>query len=280
VVGAQAKREAAQTIESEYRISERRACQLLDFPRSTKRYLSTKDDDSEIRERICYWADKRKRFGSPRIHQMLLRDGFIVNHKRTERIYSEEGLSLRSKSKKRRKYKSEVRVPLKEAIEVNDVWAMDFVSDQFSYGGRFRSLTVVDIFSKLSPAIEVDRSLTGLRVTHALDRAIEEYGKPRVICVDNGPEFICLALDKWASNHGVELSFSRPGKPTDNAFIESLNGKFRDECLNMNWFLSLDMAKEIIEEWRREYNEERPHSSIEYLTPAEFVAKSKVMKCA
>lgn len=279
MVGVQAKREAALALETNYKVSERRACTLLDFPRSTKRYRPQKPDDSDIRCRILYWAEKRPRYGSPRIHHMLLRDGFRINHKRTERIYSEEGLSLKRKSKKR-KYKSEVRTPLQEPVAANDIWAMDFVSDQFSYGGRFRGLTVVDIYTKISPMIEVDRSLTGIRVVTALDRASDIYGYPKVICVDNGPEFVCIALDKWACNHGVKLSFSRRGKPTDNAYIESFNGKLRDECLNMNWFSSLEQAKDIIENWRIEYNQKRPHSSLGYLTPQEFAENNGFMICA
>lgn len=279
MVGAQAKREAVEILEEKYKVSERCACKLLEFPRSTKRYNSKKHDDSEIRGRILYWAEKRKRYGSPRIHHMLLRDGYEINHKKTERIYSEEGLSLKRK-KRKKQYKSEIRTPLQEPTKANEIWAMDFVSDQFNYGGRFKGLTVVDVFTKISPLIEVDRSLTGIRIVQSLSKAIEEYGKPEAICVDNGPEFICIALDKWASDHNVKLSFSRPGKPTDNAYIESFNGKFRDECLNMNWFSSLSMAREIIEEWRIEYNEERPHSSIGYLTPKEFAERNGFMICA
>jgi putative transposase len=279
VVEAQAKREAALTLEEEFRISERRACKLLSFPRSTKRYNSLKNDDLEIRSRILFWADKRRQYGSPRIHHMLLREGHLINHKKTERIYSEEGLSFRKKIKKK-KYKSEIRVPLKEPVASNEIWAMDFVSDQLSYGQRFRGLTVVDVFNKVSPLIEVERSLTGVRVVQALTKAIELYGKPQIICVDNGPEFICIALDKWTNEHNILLSFSRLGKPTNNAYIESFNGKFRDECLNMNWFSSLSIAREIIEEWRIEYNQERPHSSLGYLTPKEFAEKNGFMICA
>jgi len=269
VVGAQAKRNATSSLQTSFGVSERRACKLLIFPRSTNRYEPTKIDDSSFRDRIIYWADKKKRYGAPRIHQMLLREGLVINHKKTERIYQEEDLMIRRKSKKKN-YKSETRVPLHEPTKCNEIWAMDFVSDQLSSGKTFRTLTLVDIFSKISPTIEVDHSITGLRVIRALEEAIELFGIPETICVDNGPEFICLALDKWAYEKGIKLSFSRKGKPTDNAYIESFNGKFRDECLNMNWFTTIDMARRLIEEWKIEYNEERPHSSISNLTPQEF----------
>jgi putative transposase len=270
VVGAEAKRNAVAHLQNDFEISERHACKLLKFPRSTNRYESMKIDDSLFRERVLYWADKKKRYGAPRIHQMLLRDGLVINHKKTERIYREEGLTIRRKSKKK-KYKSENRIALHAPVASNEVWAMDFVSDQLSYGKAFRSLTIVDTFTKVSPVIEVDFSLTGLRVIRALEKAIDVLGQPKTICVDNGPEFICMALDRWAFERGVALNFSRKGTPTDNAYIESFNGKFRDECLNMSWFLNIDSARNLIEQWRIEYNEERPHSSINNLTPQEFL---------
>ncbi len=279
MVGVQAKREVVQNLKDDYKMSENHACKLLEFPRSTNRYISMKQDDSKIRERVLHWAEKRPRYGSPRIHHMLLRDGFKINHKKTERIYAEEGLSLRKKSKKR-KYKSEIRTPLQEPQSPNEIWAMDFVFDQLSVGGKFKGLTVVDVFTKISPVIEIGRSLTGFKVVQVLTDTIEKYGKPESICVDNGPEFICITLDKWASENGVKLSFSRRGKPTDNAFIESFNGKFRDECLNMHWFSTLATAKQIIEEWRIEYNSERPHSSLNYLTPIEFAEQNGFKLCA
>jgi putative transposase len=277
VVGAEAKRNATISLQNDFGVSERRACQLLMFPRSTKRYEPMKKDDSSFRDRIIYWADKKKRYGMPRIHQMLLREGLVINHKKTERIYREEDLAIRRKSKKKN-YKSETRIPLHEPTECNEIWAMDFVSDQLSYGKPFRSLTIVDVFSKVSPSIEVDHSLTGLRVIRALEQAIVVAGSPKTICVDNGPEFICLALDQWAYERGIKLNFSRKGTPTDNAYIESFNGKFRDECLNMHWFLNIGMARSLIEQWRIEYNEERPHSSIGNLTPQEFFNREMEIK--
>lgn len=157
---------------------------------------------------------------------------------------------------------------------------MDFVSDSLFYGRKFRALTIVDDFSRESPAIEVDTSLSGLRVTRVLDQLAQTRGLPEVITVDNGPEFAGKVLDEWAYRNGVKLHFIRPGKPVENCYIESFNGKFRDECLNENWFSSLQEARNIIEAWRRDYNQYRPHSSLGDLTPEEFVRKITPMKNA
>lgn len=154
---------------------------------------------------------------------------------------------------------------------------MDFVSDQFVHGGRFRGLTIVDIYSRESPVIEVARSMPAVRVVQVLERLKEDRGLPEAIVLDNGPEMISLVLDQWAYENGVKLHFIDPGKPTQNAFIESFNGTFRDECLNMHWFYNLDDARRKIESWRKEYNEERPHSSLDYLTPKEFAEKWEQM---
>lgn len=190
-----------------------------------------------------------------------------MNHKRVHRLYRLEGLSLRRKSRKRRGG----RVGrLMAARRINERWSMDFVSDALAGGTRFRAFTIVDDCSRENPAIEVDTSLTGARVVRVLDRIAEERGLPEVIVCDNGPEFISKAVDRWAYEHGVKLHFIQPGKPTQNAFIESFNGKFRDECLNEHWFLDLADARTKIEAWRREYNQERPHSSLGGLTPEEF----------
>lgn len=235
------------------------------------RYKKKPDKNTEVTERIKYWSEKRIRYGTPRIHIMLLRDGFKINHKRTERIYKSLGLSLRKK--KKRKYRSEVRLPAPTATERLDVLSMDFMSDRTYDGKKLRFFTLEDIFTRECHAIEVDTSLTGYKVVQFLEQLKYMEGLPRLIMVDNGPEFICIALDKWAYQNDVKLSFSRPGKPTDNPFIESFNGKLRDECLETNWFLSLEHARKVVEEWRNEYNESRPHSSLDNLTPKEFVEK-------
>jgi putative transposase len=200
---------------------------------------------------------------------MLRRRGILVNHKRVHRLYRLEGLSLRRKGRKKRRGGRVGR--LLPATKVNELWSMDFVSDSLAMGTRFRALTIVDDCSRRSPAIEVDTSLSGVRVTRVLDRAAEEYGLPETIVCDNGPEFISKALDRWAYERGVKLHFIQPGKPTQNAFVESFNGKFRDECLDEHWFVSLADAREKIEVWRRDYNSARPHSELGDLTPEEFV---------
>lgn len=207
---------------------------------------------------------------------MLKREGLVVNHKRTERIYRDEKLSLRLKKRKRRP--AAARMVLPQPERPNQRWSMDFVHDALWSGRKFRALTIVDDYTRESPAIEVDTSIGGRRVCRVLDRLAESRGLPEVIVMDNGPEFIGKALDKWAYDKGVKLHFIQPGKPTQNAYVESFNGKFRDECLNDNWFTTMHQAKVIIETWRKDYNETRPHSSLNDLTPIEFMQKINVQK--
>lgn len=249
----------------------RKACRLVSLWRSSYQYRSRRPDDAELRRCMREIAEKRKRFGAPRICVMLERQGWKVNHKKVERIYREEGLALRRR--KRRKKFVGPRIPMPVAIRPNQHLSMDFVEDRLRSGRKFRSLTIVDHDSRESPAIEVDTSLGGRRVVRVLDRIFEEREKPESITVDNGTEFDSKSLDAWAHKHGIKLIFIRPGKPNENAFIESFNGRFREECLNENLFDSLDEAREKIENWRIDYNEERPHSSLENLTPKEFIAK-------
>jgi len=214
-------------------------------------------------------ANRRRRFGCPRIHLMLKREGLVINHKRTERIYREEGLSLRKR--KRKKTAAQARVILPAPERPNERWSMDFVTDSLVTGRRFRALVIVDDYSRECPAIEVDTSPGGSRVVSVLERLRETRGLPEVITLDNGPEFTGKALDEWAYSRGVKLNFIRPGKPVENAFAESFIGRFRDECLNENWFFSLKHARYIIESWRIDYNEDRPHGSLGGLSPAEYV---------
>ena len=267
----QSKREAVQTLIEEYEVSENRACRVIKFPLSTYRYASKKKEDPELISRMKYWAEKRARYGHPRIHEMIRREGFRVNHKKTERLYYTV-LDLGMRRRKRRKrYRSETRIPIEHPLKPNQVWSMDFVSDQLSSGKRIRGLTVIDIFGRYNHAIELDTSLSGKLVVAILEKICSFVGYPEIITVDNGPEFICMALDRWAYSHGVRLKFSRPGKPTDNPFIESFNGKLRDEFLNSHWFIDLDHARLEAAKWQKEYNEDRPHSSLGMLTPEEFV---------
>ena len=246
----------------------RRACRLVGLWRSTQQYQSHRADETPIRHRLRELAEQRKRFGAPRLHVLLRREGLVVNHKRTERLYREEGLSLRRRKRPRRA--AGVRVILAEAARPNQRWSMDFVQDRLASGRRMRLLTIVDDYSRECPAIEVDTSLPGLRVTQVLDRLAERCGLPELITVDNGPEFAGTVVDAWAYRQGVKLHFIQPGKPVQNAYIESFNGRLRDECLNEHWFTTLDEARGLIEAWRQDYNTVRPHSSLGDLTPAEF----------
>jgi len=255
---------------SEYRRSERQACQLAGMERSSCRYRARRCDDPALRERLRQLAGERRRFGYRRLTVLLRREGWPVNHKRVYRIYGAEGLAVRGRKRKRRK--AEARGSPVLPTQANQVWTMDFTHDSLASGRKFRTLNLMDGFTRESPRIEVDTSLPGLRVVEVA----RQRGYPQAIQVDNGPEFISRVVDQWAFMHGVELHFITPGKPTENAFIESFNGKFRDECLNENWFLTLQEAREKIEMWRRDYNQVRPHSSLGYQTPQEFAAKAAV----
>jgi putative transposase len=256
-------------LQDTYDISQRRACRLMGMVRSSLCYKSRQPDTSALKLRMRDLATARVRYGYRRIHVLLRREGWVLNHKKVYRLYKLEGLSLRLKKSKKRV--SRLRVVQPQAQSPNERWSLDFMSDTLGSGPRIRVLTIVDHFSRVSPAIEVDTSLSGRRVIEVLERAAEQFGLPRTICVDNGPEFSGRALDQWAHQNGVKLQFSRPGKPTDNAMIETFNAKVRAECLDQHWFRSLDEAREQVEAWRQEYNEHRPHSSLNNLTPAEFI---------
>lgn len=256
----------------------RKACELVGISRAVYGYVPRSDRDVALRERLRELAQERRRFGSPRLHLLLRREGLVVNHKRTERLYREEGLALRRK--RRRKGASGVRVEPPAAQRPNEKWAMDFVHDSTADGRRFRALVVMDEYTRECPVIEVDRSLGGKRVVSVLDRLCELRPLPETITTDNGPEFTGKALDQWACRTGVNLHFIGPGKPMENAYAESLIGKLRDECLSGNWFLSLTDAREIIEAWRKDYSSARPHSSLGGLTPQEFVETSAGLQLA
>jgi putative transposase len=240
--------------------------------RSTFRYRPAGGRDGELRERLRAMAQERPRFGYRRLHVLLRREGYGVNHKRTYRLYREEQLSIR---RKRRKRVAQVpRQPKPVPAGPNERWSMDFVHDTLFEGTVFRALAVVDDYSRECAGIEVAHSISGARVARALDQAAERRGFPRVIVVDNGPEFTSRALDEWAYRRKVQLHFIDPGKPVQNCFIESFNGKFREECLNEHWFTSLEDARRIIEAWRVDYNRARPHSSLGNLTPEEFALRA------
>ena len=215
-------------------------------------------------------AERKTTWGCPMLHMILKREGLVINHKRTERFYEEEKLSLKLRRRKGKKV-SELRVALPSAAKPNDRWSMDFIHSRLMNGRRIKSLTIVDECSREAPAIETDTSIPGARVVRVLDRLKETRGVPKEIVIDNGPEFSGKVLDDWAWRNGVKLHFIDPGKPTQNAYIESFNATFRRDCLNQNWFYSLEEAILEIEKWRQDYNEFRPHGSIKGLTPSEFM---------
>ncbi len=246
---------------------------MLKFSRSTHRYQSVRDKRTELRIRLRDLAANRVHYGYRRLHILLQREGWKVNHKLIYRLYVEEGLQMRRK-RPRRNRSCQVRVPRPQANRTNESCSMDFMADQLFDGQRFRLLTLVDNFSRESLAIRVGQRLTGDDVVDVLEQVKEQRGSPESIRVDNGPEFISRSLDWWAYFNHVTLDFSRPGKPTDNAYIESFNGRVRQECLNQHWFLSLEDAQEQIDHWRLDYNEHRPHSSLGNQTPVEFAKKS------
>ena len=231
-------------------------------------YQSCKRDRGELRVRLRDLAAVRVRYGYRRLHVLLRREGWKANHKLVYRIYKEEGLEVRTKT--RRKRISALRVVLPAARMPKERWSMDFVSDSLHDGRRFRVLTLVDHFTRESPAIEVGNSIPGKRVVAVLERLARTHGLPQVITTDNGTEFTSRAVDEWAHRNGVKLDFIRPGKPVENAYIESFNGRLRQECLEENWFTSLEDAKRKIEAWRKDYNEHRPHSSLGDETPRGF----------
>jgi putative transposase len=256
----------------EKEISERHACRLARLHRSTCRYQPQPQDDGQLRERLKALALKRRRYGSPRLTVLLRREGFTDNHKRIERVYQEERLQVRRR-KRKRVARATRRVAPSVPQQPDQRWSMDFAHDCLADGRTIRALTIVDDYSRECPHIEVDTSLGGQRVVRVLDYLAWQRGLPREIVLDNGPEFTSLALDQWAHRTGVTLHFIDPGKPVQNAFIESFNGKFRDECLNEHWFTNIADARQKIETWRRDYNAVRPHSSLGYLAPNEFLKK-------
>ena len=250
----QARRAAVSVLMTERSLGVTRACGLVGISRSLYSYRSRRPDSGPLRARIEEIAAVKRRYGYRRVYLRLRREGWQVNRKRVYRLYRDAGLAVRRR--KRKRIGVFERKPLPKPTRANVSWSMDFVADGLIGGRRMRCLTIVDD--------------TGLRVQAVLERLADTRGLPMSITVDNGPEFDGQVLDKWAYRRAVQLSFIRPGKPNENAYIESFNGKFRDECLNEHWFLSLAHARKVIEDWRIEYNTERPHSSLRNRTPAEF----------
>ena len=248
-------------------ISERRACALLGLSRTVLHYVARRTDDG-LEQRLIELAGERRRFGYRRLHILLEREGFQANHKRVHRVYREAGLAVRRRRKRARV--AVERTPLQIPSGPNHTWSMDFVFDALATGQPIKCLTVIDDCTKEAVEIAVARRIKGQAVAEILDAACRFRGYPTTIRTDQGPEFTGRALDQWAHANGVTLQLTQPGKPTQNAYIESFNGRFRDECLNEHWFTSIDHAKAEIALWRRDYNEVRPHSSLDQQTPAAF----------
>ncbi len=263
------RRAAVHRVRERYGLSERRACRLVGIGRATVRYRGRgRADDGPLRRRLLELAAERPRFGYRRLHALLRRQGVAINHKRVERLYRAEGLAVRRRGRKRVARDGRGRAALPE--RPNQQWGIDFVSDTLAWGRRIRLFTVVDVFTREALAIEVDTSLPGVRVVRVLERLAEQRGAPAEIVLDNGPELAGKALAQWAYERGVWLRFIEPGKPVQNAFVESFHGRLRDECLDRHWFLGLADARHTVEAWRQDYNRARPHSALGYRAPEEF----------
>jgi putative transposase len=252
--------------------SQRNALRVVKMSASTYLYKSVRKDESALKMRIKEITETRVHYGYRRVHVLLRREGHTDNVKRIYRLYREEGLSLRLKRPRRNKA-AKLRQPKQLAHAINEIWSMDFVADALFDGRKLRMLTVVDLYTRECLAIDVGQSLKGEDVVRTLNGITAQRGLPRTIKTDNGSEFISKVMDKWAYERGVKLDFSRPGKPTDNAAVESFNGRLRQECLNAHWFLSLADAQAKIGAWRQDYNESRPHSSLGWATPADFARR-------
>jgi putative transposase len=255
--------------------SQRNALRIVGLSFSTYRYESRRRDETALKMRIKEITETRVHYGYRRVHVMLRREGHQDNVKRVYRLYRQEGLSLRLKRPRRNKA-AKLRQPKQIAFAINEVWSMDFVADALFDGRKLRMLTVVDCYTRECLAIDVGQSLKGEDVVNTLNKICAERGLPGAIKTDNGSEFISKAMDKWAYERRVELDFSRPGKPTDNARVESFNGRLRQECLNAHWFLSMEDARDKIAAWRTYYNESRPHSALDWATPAEFARNCRL----
>jgi putative transposase len=252
-------------------MSERRACRVIGCERMTVRYRSRRPDDTKLRERLRALAHERRRFGYRRLLVFLCREGFVVNHKRLFRIYREERLMVRKRGGRKRALGTRAPMPIPAAPI--DLWSLDFVSDQFVCGRRFRILAVYDVCTRECLATVADTSISGKRVARELDRIIAWRGSPKMIVSDNGTELTSNAILTWTAEVKVEWHYIAPGKPMQNAFVESFNGRLRDEFLNETLFTSLGQVRSSLEEWRRDYNEVRPHSRIGWLTPAVHAAQ-------
>ncbi|UVO39415.1 IS3 family transposase [Bradyrhizobium arachidis] len=263
-----AKRKAVAHLVDAHGMSERRACKAIGCCRMTMRYQTTRADEAGLRQRMRTIAQERRRFGYRRLHVLLKREGYVINHKKLFRLYREERLAVRRRGGRKRAIGT--RAPMTVAMAPNDRWSLDFVSDQLTDGRRFRILAVVDDCTRESLALVADTSLSGTRVARELDRLMIERGKPKMVVSDNGTELTSNAILTWADQSRVAWHYIAPGKPMQNAFIESFNGRLRDELLNETLFTSLAQARVALGCWRADYNDTRPHSRLGWRTPSEF----------
>ncbi len=278
MVTPDAKRDAVVHLCRQHGVSQRRACDVLQVDRSSIRYKSIRPNDDDLREAMKRVAAERRRFGYRRIHVMLARQGITMNLKKLRRLYREEKLQVRKRGGRKRALGT--RRPMQLPSRPNERWSLDFVSDAFTDSRRFRVLVIVDDFTRECLALVADTSLSGMRVARELDAIIARRGRPNTIVSDNGTELTSMAILKWSQETGIDWHYIAPGKPMQNAFVESFNGSFRDECLNETLFSSLAQARSRITEWKEDYNQNRPHSSLGNLTPSEFAMKISLHKQA
>ncbi len=265
-----AKREAVAHLCSAFDMSERRACRTIGCIRMTVRYRCRRPDDAALRRRLRELAHERRRFGYRRLLVLLRREGFSVNHKRLFRIYREERLIVRRRGGRKRALGT--RVPMLVPQGPNERWSLDFAADQFTDGRRMRILVVVDDCTRECLALIADTSISGTRVARELDRLLDQRGKPRTIVSDNGTELTSNAILRWADDHKIDWHYIAPGKPVQNAFAESFIGRLRDELLNETLFRSLSHARDALEVWRTDYNTQRPHSRLGWMSPVTYAA--------
>lgn len=270
MVSPAAKRAVVKDLVQRGVCSQRRACAALDAPRTTARYARRiRTDEAALRKRIRKLADRYKRYGVRRILDRLKREGWRVNKKRVHRIWKDEGLQRKRKARKRRTFGPTAGLPVKAAYP-NHVWTYDFIEDRTERGSKLRMLCVLDEYTRQCHHIRVDRSIGAAKVIASLEWLFLLHGTPAHIRSDNGPEFVANALQRWLRERGAKTIHITPGSPWENPYIESFNGKFRDECLNMHVFTGGRHAQQVVQAWRNEYNDERPHSSLNYMTPTEF----------